>query len=248
LVFSGALLLIPLAYWLVQPLALQRTIGVQDHWPKIVGVIGLGAISLFFLSSGEGFQQSRALYVGLLLWGAYLVADAATTMLVPRNRMARTIGIVAALAIALLIAAPRIGTIYYTTLSQSASRRALEEPAPINAAPGSSGSSADQAVHAGDVIAQDPQFSADQKAQAYINQGQAYYAVRKYTQAAQAYDQALQIYRQMPEDSEEAREGIAVALAGRARAYQMLGDPRWDHDLTEACSYSSSIAPDCASR
>jgi tetratricopeptide (TPR) repeat protein len=247
LAFSGALLLIPLAHWLSQPLALQRAIGVQDRWPQIVGVIGLGAIGLYLLSSGDGFQQSRALYVGLLFWGAYLVADAATTLLAPRNHTARTIGIVAALGVALLIAAPRIGTIYYTTLSQSASRRALEEPAP-GAAPGAASSSADQAVHAGDVIVQDQQFSADQKAQASINQGQAYYAVHKYKEAAQAYDQALQIYRQMPEDSEEARQGIAVALAGRARAYQMLGDPRWSQDLDEACSYSSSIAPDCASR
>ncbi|MFL5803088.1 MAG: hypothetical protein ACJ8CR_15290 [Roseiflexaceae bacterium] len=248
-IFSGALLLIPLAYWLAtQPLKLQRVIGLQDRWPWIVGLIGLGAIGLYFLSSGEGFQQSRALYVGLLLWGAYLIADAAATLLAPRNRTARTISVVAALGVALLIASPRISTIYYTTLSQIASQQALDEPSSGSPLAGPAvGGSAAQAVQAGDVIVQDPQFSPDQKAQAYINQGKAYYGAHEYELAVQAYTQAVQIYRQMP-DSEDVREGLGVALAGRARAYQRLGNTKWGQDLREACAYDLRVAPECLSQ
>ncbi len=96
-IFSGALLLIPLAYWLAtKPLALQRAIGLQDRWPQFIALLGLGAIVLYFLSSGDGFQQSRALYVGLLVWGAYLVVDAITTLLAPQNHRARAISMIVA--------------------------------------------------------------------------------------------------------------------------------------------------------
>ncbi len=195
LIFSGALLLIPLAYWLAtKPLALQRAIGLQDRWPQFIGLIGLGAIGLYFISSGEGFQQSRALYVGLLLWGAYLVAEAATTLLAPRGQRVRTISIVVALGVALLIGSLRISTIYYTTLSQVAARRAaLEQPSAAGSAPSPIvKNSVDQAVNAGGVIAQDPDYSQAQKAQGYLNQGKAHFVVYEYEQAAQAYTEAIE--------------------------------------------------------
>jgi hypothetical protein len=247
-VFSGALFLIPLAYWLAtKPLALNRALGLENRWPLIIGAIGLGAIAFSLLSDSETFVQSRALYVGLLLWGAYIAADAAATLWAPKNP-ARTIIIVAALALAGYIAWPRAWQIYYTTLSQVASQ-ALGNAPPSGVAPGvlAPGSPADQAVQAGNVIAQEAQYSPEQKAQAAINSARAYYAVGDYRSAVAAYDDALSIYNELlPAKSESISEEIAVALVGRARSLQKLGSSRWEQDLRLACQYDSSVAEECA--
>ena len=53
----------------------------------IVGAVGLAAVLLFVVGGGEALPVP-ALNVGLLLWGAYLLADALATMLLPRLRAA----------------------------------------------------------------------------------------------------------------------------------------------------------------
>ena len=67
---TAALLLIALAYWFAtKPLELHRAVGLKDRWPQIIGAVGLGAIFLYFLARGATFQQTRSLYIGLLVWG-----------------------------------------------------------------------------------------------------------------------------------------------------------------------------------
>jgi tetratricopeptide (TPR) repeat protein len=252
-VFSGALILIALAYWLAtKPLALHREVGLKDRWPQIVGAAGLGAIALYVLARGATFQQTRSLYIGLLVWGAYIVADAATTLLAPRNRMVRAIAVVAALAVALAIAFPRIEAIYIETVNQMAARRALllNESQPAGAPVAGStdtNSSAAQAVQAGDTIASEPQYTPVQKAEAYINKGKAYYAIGDYGRAAQAYKDALDIYSGLQKtDSESVRQGTAVALTGYARSLQKLGNRDWVRVLAQACALDHSVAIECA--
>jgi tetratricopeptide (TPR) repeat protein len=250
-VFSGVLLLIPLAYWLVtRPLALRRTLTLAGRWPQIIGVVGLGAIALYFMSSGS-WQQSRALYVGLLLWGAYVVADVIATLLAPSSRLVRAILVAAALVVAAAIAAPRIETMYYAAVSHVAAQNALEEPSRSGVAPGPSpGSSAQQAVDAADAIVQQPLISPEQKAQAAranIDKGNAYYAVHDYESAANSYDAALMLYQQLSEaDSADLHQEIAVALAGRARSLEQLGSPTWRQDLMRACEFDRAVAPECS--
>jgi tetratricopeptide (TPR) repeat protein len=250
IVFSGALFLIPLAYWLAaKPLALNRALGLENGWPLIIGAIGLGAIGFSLLGNSGTFMQSRALYVGLLLWGTYIAADAATTLWAPKNP-ARTIIVVAALALAGYVAWPRTWQIYYTTLSQVAAQ-AADEQATGATPPGAlaPGSAAAQAVQAGDVIAQEEQYSPEQKAQAALNSAKAYYKVGDYRGAVAAYDEALSIYNQLsPAKSESIRQEIAVALAGRARSLQKLGSSQWEQDLELACQYDSSVAEECRGR
>jgi tetratricopeptide (TPR) repeat protein len=254
-VFSGALILIALAYWLAtKPLALHRAIGLKDRWPQFIGAAGLGAIVLYILAGGATFQQTRSLYIGLLVWGVYIVADAATTLLAPRNRTVRLAVIVLAVAVALAVAFPRIEAIYTEVLNQVAARRALllNEAQPAGApAAGSpdTGSSAAQAVESGDIIANAPQFTPEQKAQAYINNGKAYYAVDDYRRAAQAYREALEIYSGLQTaDSESVRQETAVALAGYARSLQKLGDREWLRWLTQACALDPGVAAECSSQ
>jgi tetratricopeptide (TPR) repeat protein len=254
-VFSGALILIALAYWLAtKPLELHRTVGLKDHWPQIIGAVGLGAIVLYFLARGATFQQTRSLYIGLLIWGAYIVADAATTLLAPRSRLVRAIAIVVAVALAVAIAFPRIEAVYTEVLNQVAARRALllNESQPAGApAVGSpdTGNSAAQAVESGDIIANAPQYSPDQKAQAYVNKGQAYYSVGDYRSAAEAYRAALDIYAGLQAtDLESVRSGTAVALTGYARSLQKLGDRDWGRWLAQACAFDPSVAPECSNQ
>jgi hypothetical protein len=251
-VFSGVLILIALAYWLAtKPLALYRTVGLKDRWPQIVGAAGLGAIVLYVLARGATFQQTRSLYIGLLVWGAYILADAATTLLAPRNRVLRVIIIAAAMAVALVVAYPRIEAIYTETLNQVAARRAVllneSQPPTLGVPPPAVGSAA-QAVEAGDAIANAPQYSPEQKAQAYVNNGRAYYAVDDYRSAAQAYKDALDIYLgllQTNPESESLRQATAVALTGYARSLQKLGDHDWARWLAQACALDASVAPEC---
>ncbi len=49
-------------------------------------------------------------------------------------------------------------------------------------------------------------------------------------------------------DAEEAKDGLTVALVGRARAYQALGNAGWRQDLSEACTYSMDVASECSPR
>jgi tetratricopeptide (TPR) repeat protein len=252
-VFSGALILIALAYWLAtKPLALHRAIGPKDRWPQIIGVAGLGAIALYVLARGATFQQTRSLYIGLLIWGAYIAADAATTLLAPRNRTVRLIAIVAAVAVALVIVFPRIEAIYTEMLNQVAARRVVllneSQPAGTGAPPPAMGSVA-QAVEAGDTIANEPQYSPEQKAQAYINKGSTYYAIKDYRSAAREYRVAVDIYEGLQgTDSEAVRQGRAVALAGYARSLQKLGDRDWVRLLAQACAFDPSVASECSNQ
>jgi hypothetical protein len=253
-VFSGALLLIALAYWLAtKPLQLHRAVGLKDRWPQIIGVVGLGAILLYFLSGGATFQQTRSLYIGLLVWGAYIVADAATTLFAPHNRSVRLIAIIGAVAVAVTITYPRIEAVYTEILNQVAARRALLNESQSTGAPtvGSpdTGNSAAQAVESGDIIANAPQYSPDQKAQAYVNKGQAYYSVGDYRNAADAYRTALEMYVSLQETkSESVRRGTAVALTGYARSLQKLGDPDWGRWLAQACAFDPSVAVECSNQ
>jgi tetratricopeptide (TPR) repeat protein len=139
-------------------------------------------------------------------------------------------------------------TLYNATIGKIASRRALLEGQPSIVGGGAApAASAQQAVDAAETIVQQPQSGPEQKAQAaqaYINQGKAYYAVEDYTRALQAYNDALRLYSELPQDSNDIRQAIAVALAGRARSLQKLGR-EWEAELQRACEYNPGVAEEC---
>jgi tetratricopeptide (TPR) repeat protein len=246
--YSGALMLIPIANWLgTKPLSLYRSIGLQDRWPYYAAALGIGAILLFFLNPSDGFQQSRALYVGLLFWGLYMLTESLVTLFAPKRRGLRLVSLAAALLIALLISFPRLSNIYFTTLSQSAARYAALQSTAGTAQPGPPVyNGLDQVINAGRVIAASPDYSMSQRAQALINEGKAYYAVGDYNKAIEAYTKAIRLYETMA-SSQERDEGLTVALVGRARAYkasQQDNNQMWD-DLREACTYAPNVVPEC---
>jgi tetratricopeptide (TPR) repeat protein len=143
--------------------------------------------------------------------------------------------------------------VYTEILNQVAARRALllnesQSGAPAVGSP-DTGNSAAQAVESGDIIANAPQYSPDQKAQAYVNKGQAYYSVGDYRNAAEAYRSALEIYAGLQAtNSDSVRRGTAVALTGYARSLQQLGDRDWRRWLAQACAFDPSVAAECSNQ
>ena len=119
LAFSGTLILIPIAYWMAtRPLAWIRQYELSGRWPLVVGAVGLAAVLLFVVGGGEALPVP-ALNIGLLIWGAYLLAEALATLLPPRLRAARLPLIAAALLIAGALAAPQATALYYKQLGRA---------------------------------------------------------------------------------------------------------------------------------
>lgn len=231
--FSGILILVPLAYWFAtRPLALQRALGLHDLWPLLVGAAGLGAILIFVFSRGQTIP--RPVGIGLLLWGAYVLADATTTLLLPQQRRTRVAIIVIALLGAAAIAIPRASTLYLQTVSDVGA---------------SSAQSAPVALAASELLIEQAQTSPEQRAQAYAAQGDAYYRTGNYQAALEAYQQANAIYTTLlsQRDSPELRQAAAAVLYNYAQTLRASNprSERWQQEILRACQLDPRVAPGC---
>jgi tetratricopeptide (TPR) repeat protein len=229
LAFSGALILIPLAYWLATcPLGWIREFQLGSRWALVIGALGLVAVLLFVVGGGAALPVP-ALNVGLLLWGAYLLAEALVTLLPPRFRAVRLPLIVAGLLIAGALAAPQTAALYYKQLGQahlhnqnySAAGRAYAQS--LEFLPASQLSAA---------------------ADSWNNLGISLYQSRRYTDAAKAYEQAAKLLLQEPPGTTRNRY-VAALLFNRSLASRQAGDRGWTEDLQSACNLSSEF---CQSR
>jgi tetratricopeptide (TPR) repeat protein len=225
LAFSGALILIPIAYWMAtRPLSWIRQYEWVGRWPLVVGTVGLAAVLLFVVGGGAALPVP-ALNVGLLIWGAYLLADALGTMLPPRLRAARLLLIVAALLISGALAAPQTIAIYYKQLGRvelhnqnyAAAAQAYTQSLVFLPA-GQRGAAADS----------------------WNNLGISLYQARRYAQAANAYENAATLLLQEPASAERNRY-VAALLFNRSLAGQQAGDRRWTQDLQSACNISAEF-------
>ncbi|MEO7911097.1 MAG: tetratricopeptide repeat protein [Roseiflexaceae bacterium] len=225
LAFSGALILIPLAYWLAnRPLAWMREFQLGGRWPLVVGAVGLAAMLLFVLGGGEALPVP-ALNVGLLLWGAYLLADALATVLPLRFRAARLPLIVAVLLIAGALAAPQTAALYYKQLGRAnlhnqnyaAAARAYAQSLEL--------------LPAGQRRA---------AADSWNNLGIALYQARRYAEAAKAYQNAAKLLLQEPASSTRNRY-VAALLFNRSLASRQAGDQSWAQDLQGACNLAAEF-------
>jgi hypothetical protein len=225
LAFSGTLMLIPIAYWMAtRPLTWVREYDLGSSWPWVVGAAGLAAVLLFIVGGGEALPVP-ALNVGLLIWGAYLLAEALATALPTRLRGARLPLIVATLLIAGALAAPQTAALYYKQLGR-AELHNQNYPAAAQA------------------YAQSLQFlPASQHgaaADSWNNLGISLYQERRYIQAAQAYQLAAEQLRQQPASAERDRY-IAALLFNRSWASRQAGDQNWAQDLQSSCKLSAEF-------
>jgi tetratricopeptide (TPR) repeat protein len=225
LAFSGALILIPMAYWLAtRPLAWIREFQLGNRWPAYIGAVGLAAVLLFVVGGGEALPVP-ALNVGLLLWGAYLLAEALATMLLPRTRWARLPLIVAALLLAGALAAPQTTALYYKQLGRAhlhnqnyaAAARAYRQSLVF-------------------LPASQRRAAAD----SWNNLGISLYQARRYAEAAQAYERAAKLLLQEPAGAESNRY-VGALLFNRSLASRQAGDQGWTQDLQSACNLSAEF-------
>lgn len=218
LAFSGVMILIPLTYWFVaRPLALTRALSLPDRWPWIVGATGLAAVLLYLATGGAALPEAE-LNIGMLLWGAYVAADALYTLLLPRRRLLGRALIVASLLAAGLLAIPRGTGLFYSNLADAYASR-LDYTG---------------AAQASGAALQDAS-QRDVWADAWTKVGIAGYQQGSFRDAVEAYDRALAALDQQP-DSAETQQRRAVILYNRAWALRQLGDTRWQQDARSACA------------
>ncbi|MFN8500769.1 hypothetical protein [Kouleothrix sp.] len=230
--FSGLPILIPLGYWFVaQPLAIHRLLSLRDRWPWFVGAAGLLAVALALL----GALPIPALNVGLLLWGAYALADALYTLLFPRRPAAGYALIGAALLAAALVAYPQAQRMFFATLNKTYIRREDYDQAE------SAGSAALPAPDA-DPSAPDVPNSAD--AATWQALGNTLYLKGDFAGAVAAYANALEA---LPQPLGQSSEQAAVILLNRARAYQKLAERQpaasalAQRDIDQACRLAPQL-------
>lgn len=252
-VFSGVLILAPLAYWfVVRPLSLRRSLNYRDAWPVIVAIGGVVAFVLGLPFEGNRLvERIPALGISLMLWGAYVFADGVATLAMLRTR-ARLLLLVAAVLLTALFAGPRGWLTYLSTFNQAVLRRAelLGSRSPSSLVPmvpaGAAG--AVEAFGAEDVL-NDTSLAPEQRAEVYSDQGNTQYVLGNYQEAVEAYDKALKLYAQDPTINTDAEMQLAAASAlyNRGRALQQIGDEAgWQRALQDACRLAPTVAPECA--
>jgi len=217
--FSGALILIPLAYWLAnRPLAWERELQLNYRWAFVVGAVGLAAVLLFVVGGGDALPVP-ALNIGLLIWGAYLLAEALATVLLPRARLARLALIAGMLIVAAALAMPQATALYYKQLGRvymynrnyPAAARAYRQS--LTFLPASQRGAA---------------------ADSWNNIGIALYQEQRYAEAANAYTEATNLLLQQSVSAARDRY-IAALLFNRSWALRQVGDRAWIADLRDTC-------------
>ncbi|HEU5101633.1 MAG TPA: tetratricopeptide repeat protein [Roseiflexaceae bacterium] len=223
--FSGGLILIPLAYWLAnRPLAWEREFRLNYRWAIFVGAVGLVAVLLFVVGGGNALPVP-ALNVGLLIWGAYLLAEALGTLFLPRPPAARLALIGGTLLVVLALVAPLTTALYYRQLGRvymynqnyAAARLAYRQS--LRYLPASQRSAA---------------------ADSWNNIGIALYQAGRFAEAAKAYTEAANLLLQQPASAERDRY-IAALLFNRSWALRQANDRAWIEDLRNTCALTNEF-------
>lgn len=214
--FSGVLILMPVAYWLInRPLKLQRRLELNDRWPQLVIIMGTMPVLLYLLSGGRAISVP-ILNVSTLLWGAYAIAEGIAALRTSLRRFRLLlVGLIMLLALAL--SASRIEQIFHQTLAQYSSRGAVaarfEEDATALAPAPETSVLAEQ----GYVAASQAQQAGASPFETALLQGQSAFAAREYQVAIDAFSSAID---SAPAGSPQQ----ALAYFNRAWAYAAIGE------------------------
>lgn len=144
--FSGALILVPLAYWIGnRPMKLQRALLLNEGWPFLLAVLGALPVAAYLLTGGNFIPEVKALNYGIFAWGAYMLAEAVAAIVAPDRRPVRlALVALATLGAAAVIALPAYGS-YQWLVAYTAKVQVTSAPASATAAAAASCGAAEQA-------------------------------------------------------------------------------------------------------
>ncbi|MCX7791611.1 MAG: tetratricopeptide repeat protein, partial [Chloroflexaceae bacterium] len=199
LALSGALILAPLAFWIAsRPLHAPPSLQVSRHWPLVIAGLG-GASVLLALAGSQWFIRVEALTYSLVVWGAYLLAEALAALIRPGQILPRAGAVVIALGLALaLVAAPARDHFHWLERS-IAHRQALD---------------GDEAAASFCATTPPAAERAARDERVYLFQGDCAARLGDWSTAARAYASAAQV---APEGS--SRQALALYNLGVAAGY-----------------------------
>jgi hypothetical protein len=218
---SGVLILWPIAYWLARrPLMLSRELELDERLPYLIAALGLLPIIAFVVSGGRAIPVV-ALNYSLLVWGVYMVAEAAVTLLIPRRTLLRRALVTLAVAVSLLLIALPFGRALLNSYSAVATRLAG-----IAATDPRNGDSS--AIPAAVPIAQAAASEGDPLSLLNLGSAQYYDAQewKEQTGSVDRYGAAIATYSRAVAASPAGSPVQALALYNRALAYLGSGDDR----------------------
>ena len=224
---SGALMLVPLAYWIAgRPLQVQRTLLLNERWPLVLAAIGALPVLAYLLTGGQIIRVD-ALNYAIFVWGAYVLAEALTAMVAPRSRAIR-VGFVALATILALAFVARPTFAHYRWLEGYVARKQVQSGAMASA---SSCSAAGQARDLG----------AD-SFETYMIQGDCASELANWGRAAEYYFQAVNSAAQGSAEQAIALYNLSVALSytDNDRAFQQAVAA-----FNQLCSSSQPAKPVC---
>ncbi|NTU84143.1 MAG: hypothetical protein HGA45_33040, partial [Chloroflexales bacterium] len=213
LALSGALMLVPMAYWIAnRPLKLQRALQLNERWPVVLAVIGGLAAGAYLMTGGQAIRVA-ALNYSTFVWGAYVLAEAAAALIAPGRRAVRLAVVSATTLLALaLVAQPALA--HYRWLEGYIARKQVQSGI-MTSAP-----SCDAAAKARDLGA-DPYSTWAIQADCAASQRDWALGVEYYGKAFEAApdgsgEQALALYNLSVAANQAGNTGLA-AIADKAR-------------------------------
>lgn len=241
LAFSGLLIVGPVVYWVgIMPMAMRRVLGIRDYFPFAAVAAGGLMVAAGLLGM---VPLLRPLNIGLAVGGAAVAAYALAQLAqLPRHLIRAAVVAAVAAAAAGYVAIQGIST-YNLLISQVEAERALDV-LPDSMQERAAGA----AIQAGDRVLNNSDTTTMEQAQAYLSQGNAYYAVGDYDRAWEAYTQALGLYDRVSGD--QATKAKAAALYNRYIVWKMRGGrpnttDAVNPDLREACKLAPQISTEC---
>lgn len=237
IVFSGVLILVPLAYWVAnRPLKLQRALRLNTRWPIVQAGIGGLMVLLYLLGGGQALPID-ALNYSTFVWGVYVLAEALVALLLAQRPQLRLPVVVGSTLLALLIVALPASANFGWVVA-NATRAQVVESADAGALP----PGAITSTPADCVSAVNAQAIGVDAAAAYLLQGDCYAADGQWEQAAELYWQAAQ--SAAPGSGEQ-----ALAYHNLWRTAREAGDERTAAEARrrydEICAASRSAGPIC---
>jgi len=246
LAFSGALLLVPLAYWVAnRPMKLQRTLLLNERWPLLLAVLGGLPLLGYLLTGGRIIPEVRALNYGIFVWSAYLLAEALAAILAPGRRGVRVALVAGALLAAVGVAAlPAYGS-YQWLVAYTAKAQVTEAPAAATAQAAAGCAAAEEARGLGADSFTSYLFQGDCAAglaAGAAQQGDAA-AAQGYWADAAAYYSAAWRWADRPDEQ-------VLALYNFSRAAERAGAPREAAEARaiyqQLCATQAQARPVCA--
>ncbi|NTW97375.1 MAG: hypothetical protein HGB28_02370 [Oscillochloris sp.] len=230
---SGALILVPLAYWLVnRPLKLQRSLLLNAAWPNVLMVLGALPV-LAYLIGGGALLSINALNYSTFVWGVYTLAEALMARYLAPQRALRLVVVATATLLALLLVAQPAYASYRWQVSYTAKGQVADAVA--------AGAAPTTMSEANCAAAVDARALGSDVFSTYTIQGDCAAVVGDWQEAARYYQEAV---NSAPAGS--GQQALALYnLWNAVRRYDRIHSDLIRRQFNELCATSSPAAPIC---